>query len=62
MKLLRKMRSLAKSNYVDWIMLIRVKVRIRNSTGSSKSEKKEIRIDNEIENMKWTKASRSVYL
>ena len=62
MKLLRKMRSLAKSNYVDWIMLIRVKVRIRNNTGSSKSVKKEIRIDNEIENMKWTKASRSVYL
>ena len=55
MKLLRKMRSLAKSNYVDWIMLIRVKVRIRNNTGSSKSVKKEIRIDNEIENMKWTK-------
>ena len=56
MKLLRKMRSLAKSNYVDWIMLIRVKVRIRNNTGSSKSvKKKEIRIDNEIENMKWTK-------
>ena len=40
MKLLRKMRSLAKSNYVDWIMLIRVKVRIRNNTGSSKSVKK----------------------
>ena len=36
-------------------MLIRVKVRIRNNTGSSKSVKKEIRIDNEIENMKWTK-------